>query len=237
MRVAIMQPTYLPWMGYFDLMLRSDVFVFLDDVAVERKSFQTRQRIKGPNGPIWLSIPCKHGPQDQRICDVEIDNSRPWSSKHWWSIRESYAKAPHLEYLNHLLPGFDMAGEVVPLLLSNFTVAVIMAMATQLLDWNGLFSLSSKMSNLRPDREDHIIDICKAVGVDELYDAAGAEALLDPVPFKEAGIRLVFQKYEHPVYRQLHGPFVPYLSALDAILNCGSKARNVILSGGKSCES
>ena len=94
--VGIMQPTYLPWMGYFELIDRSDCFVFLNDVQFQKKSWQHRNRIKGANGDILLSVPVQtKGRRFQKIYETEIDTNQQWVKSHLRTIEISYKKAPY----------------------------------------------------------------------------------------------------------------------------------------------
>src|SRR3981081_1029831 len=101
MKIGIMQPTYLPWMGYFELMASSEVFVFLDDVQFNKKSWQQRNRIKGPNGELLITVPVLNkGKRDQAICEVCINNDdRDWGKKHLRSVELSYQKSPFFDWL------------------------------------------------------------------------------------------------------------------------------------------
>lgn len=234
MRVAILQPTYLGWAGFYEMLASVDTYVAYDHVQLKRKSFQTRQRLKGDRGPIWLRIPLRHGRRDMPLYEAEIDQAQPWSENHWKSIVQAYRKAPFwrdyeaglaAKYDNAHCSGYDM--------LSDWNIGLIYAMC----DWLGIETKIVRSSDfvehgVQP--EQGIVSICRAVGATCLYDAAGAEPLHAWDVVREAGIKLTFQKYEHPVYRQLHGEFIPYLSALDCILNEGPKAREIILSGGRT---
>jgi len=92
--VVISQPTYLPWAGYFRIMKEADVYIFLDNVQFEQRSWQSRNRIKSVEKFVWMTIPTHHESQS-RICDVEIDNSKPWKRQHQTAIKTSYGKAPY----------------------------------------------------------------------------------------------------------------------------------------------
>ena len=100
-----MQPTYLPWLGYFDLIHRSDIFVFLDSVQFDKRSWQQRNRIKSPNGELMLTVPVlTKGRFDQQIYDVGIDISQNFEKKHFNSIRSNYTKSKYFKYFKvHLL--------------------------------------------------------------------------------------------------------------------------------------
>jgi hypothetical protein len=95
MILSIHQPAYLPWLGYFDRIARSDKFVYLDNVQFERNSFINRNRIKTPHGPIWLTIPVRLKEHfNKTIADIEIDARQNWKRKHLWSIEQNYRHAP-----------------------------------------------------------------------------------------------------------------------------------------------
>ena len=102
--LVILQPGYLPWLGFFDQMRRSDVFVYYDDVQYDKHGWRNRNRIKTPSGPQWLTVPVRHsGLGSPRIVDVEIDSRTPWVRKHLASIRQAYAAAPFLrQYMPEL---------------------------------------------------------------------------------------------------------------------------------------
>lgn len=228
--VGIQQPTYIPPAHFFNLIARSDAFIFLDDVEYIHGGYHQRQRVKGPNGPIMLTVPVKtSGLRGQLLKDVLIDYSRDWRSKHWKTIQACYAKAP-------------VAPEYLPLLeeayvgmrvnhLSEFNIYLIWTLMKCLCITTKLYR-AQDWRGLRPGREDHVIDLCRKVHADVLFDAGGARELLDPAPFAAAGIELRFQDYRHPEYPQLWGgPFVPYMSVIDLLMNLGPKAKDVILSG------
>lgn len=87
---AVMQPTYMPWLGYFNMIQQVDVFVFLDSVQVEKRSWQVRNRIKGPDGAVMLTIPIKAG-NSLRICDAQINNEHDWKRKHLRALECYYS--------------------------------------------------------------------------------------------------------------------------------------------------
>lgn len=228
MRVAgIMQPTYLPWMGYFELMDQSDVFVLLDDVQFNRKSWQQRNRIKGPNGEVLLTVPVITSGRDrQRIDQVEVDARQPWAEKHRRSIELAYGRCPHFD---RYFPAFESlyAREWRRLLDLN------RAFITALRDLLGIptpLTLSSDLGTTGQGNA-HIVEICKAVGCERLYDASGAQEFIDIGAMSRAGIEVVFQEYRHPTYAQAHGAFLSHMAALDVLFNEGPNALAIIRSG------
>lgn len=230
MKCAIMQPTYLPWLGYFELMADSDCFVYFDDVQFVKKSWQQRNRIKSVTGELMLSVPVlKKGELEQKINQARINNLERWQHKHLASIEKNYAKAPYLDrYLGGLREIYRESHDR----LVDLNVSLIEFLRREL----GIATPTVFSSDLEPQggRNQRIVDICRKVGADTLYDAAGAAEILDHGVFAEAGIRLLFQHYRHPVYRQLHGEFIPYLSALDLLLNEGERSAEIIRSGAQA---
>lgn len=224
-----MQPTYLPWIGYFELIASSEVFVFFDDVQYEKKSWQGRNRIKTPNNELMLSVPViTSEARFQKINEAKINNAEPWSRKHLKSIEVNYRKAPYFDryfpkvqelYLKEYERLVDLNSDLIKLFCKEFGIKTRMV-------W------SSKIE-ARKGRDEKIIDICRNLGADELYDAAGAKDILDLQKYEQEGIDLVFQDYHHPEYKQLHGDFVPYMSALDLLFNEGDGSLKIILSGAR----
>jgi hypothetical protein len=223
-----MQPTYLPWLGYFELMLNCDRFVYFDDVQFVKKSWQQRNRIKTVTGELMLSVPVlSKGMRDQKINQVHINNQENWQHKHLASIDNNYRKAAYFhQYINGLreiyLRRFDK--------LLDLNLALIEFLCHQI----GIGTSTVLSSELDPqgDRNERIIDICLKIGADILYDAEGAAEILDQAAFERNGITLIFQHYRHPTYHQLHAGFIAYLSTLDLLFNEGDKSKEIIRSGG-----
>jgi len=228
MRCAIMQPTYLPWVGYFAMIESVDVFVFLDDVAFSRQSWQQRNRIKTQSGPQWLSVPVKlAGKSHQLIRDVEIDDIQPWRRRHASTILMSYAKAPYMSLHSAWIQNVYHTQQSS---LCELNIGIIQNIA-ELLGLNTKFRLSSTIEK-SDDRIGRLVAYCKAVGADEYLSPPGSFDYLGiGDEFVNQGIRLSYLHYEHPIYQQLHGPFVTHLSAIDLLLNEGSKGYAVIMSG------
>jgi hypothetical protein len=228
---AIMQPTYLPWIGYFALMDMADAFVFLDDVQLSKQSWQTRNRIKGESGKeLLLSVPVRHAGA-QPIKDVEIDGSH-WIAKHVKSFTQNYRKAPHFS---------DAVGLYEPALQSGATklcdlnIAIITAVADRI-GITGKRVRSSGIAAKSDDRRDRLVDICKAVGADTYLSPAGAAGYLSEDDgegqFAAHGMALLYQRYEHPTYPQINGAFLPYMCVLDLIANVGLAAAGAVIRGG-----
>lgn len=221
-KAVILQPTYLPWIGYFDLIKKSDVFVFLDSVQFEKRSWQQRNRIKTPHGWIWLTVPVKE--EFKRICDTEINNSVDWATKHWKTIYHSYARAPHFgEYKDFFEQTYHMRWKY----LVDLNVHIIKYVASSLgLEPN--FQFSSKM-DVHGKKQQLLIEICKKVGANVYLANVGSRKYIgEGEEFKEAGIKLEYHEFKHPIYPQLFGDFVPYMSAIDLLFNVGHDSAKLV---------
>lgn len=228
---AIMQPTYLPWIGYFALMDMADVFVFLDDVQLSKQSWQTRNRIKGESGKeLMLSVPVRHAGA-QPIRDVEIDGAH-WVAKHLKSFTQNYRKAPHFVEALALYEPVLQGGSAK---LCDLNIALISAIADRL-GIAGKRVRSSEIAEKSADRRDRLVDICRQFGADTYLSPAGAAGYLSEddgeAQFARHGMTLLYQCYEHPTYPQVNGAFLPYMCVLDLIANVGTtEAATVIRSG------
>lgn len=222
--IVVLQPGYLPWLGFFDQMRRADVFVYLDDAQYDKHGWRNRNRIKSQSGPQWLSVPVRHrGLGFPRILDVEIDNQTTWARKHVSSIRQAYARAPHLaDYLPALEEILGRRWERL--------VDLDLALSTRMAGWLGLSTRVERSSSLglATERSERLLEICSRFGAGRYLSGNAAQDYLDVPLFERHGIAVEWQDFAHPVYPQLHGAFVPYLSALDLLLNCGPRSGDVL---------
>jgi len=230
LRAAISQPTYLPWLGYFDLIDQVDTFVFLDTVQFEKRSWQQRNRIKLPTGLSFLTVPVAvKGNFKQTIAEAEIAAPDFWAT-HLRSIATNYRRAPFFEqYFSELSNVFG-------------TISGLRSIADlniQLIDWFcKVFGIETKIcrsSEMKQfgRRSELLVNLCRFLGADYYLSPLGSSVYLceDLRIFADAGIEVGFQNYEHPEYRQLFPPFVPYASALDLLFNEGPDAMMIIRSG------
>jgi hypothetical protein len=221
--LVVLQPGYLPWLGFFDQMRRADVFVSYDDVQFDKQGWRNRNRVKSPAGaPHWLTVPVHHRGQPG-LQDVEIDNRRPWARKHVATLRHFYARAPFLDrYLPELEELLGRRWER----LTALDEAVVSLMA----GWLGLRTRVVRASELEigGSRSERLLAICRHFGAERYLSGSAARTYLDTALFEREGVSVEWQDYSHPVYPQLHGAFVPYLSAIDLLLNCGSESGAVL---------
>jgi len=226
--VGILQPGYLPWLGFFEQLYRSDIFVIYDDVQFEKGSWRNRNRIKTPQGIQWLTVPVLKGRQGfQIIKDVRINNSVPWQKKHIKSIRQNYSKAVHFDYYTDEL--FGIIGKHFDFLL-NLNI--------ELIDWFckmlGIQTKTILSSELymQGNGIERLIRIIKHLGGDTFYEGSAGRNYIDVNTFENSDIKVQFQDYKHPVYYQLYGDFIPYLSIIDLLFNHGPETLNIILRRG-----
>ena len=229
MKIAISQPTYLPWCGYLDLIDQVDTFVILDNVQFEKQSWQHRNRIKTPTGLQWVTVPVQfRGHFGQLIREVEIRDIG-FASKHLRAIELNYRRAPFFEqyfpYLGRLLP-CQVGSKLVDLNLR------LLQWLCSVLQMNSRLVRASELT-AKGKRTELLANICAELGATEYLSPIGsADYLLDESEaLTSRGIALAFQHYDHPEYGQLFPPFVAYASALDLLFNEGPRALEIIRSG------
>lgn len=223
MRLCVLQPGYLPWLGYFDQVASADIFVHYDDAQYDKHGWRNRNRIKSPGGePHWLTVPVyHHGKGDFRIDGAQIDSKLNWQKKHLQTLRHFYAKAPH----------FDMVfPELEKLLQRAWTSLVdldleLIAFLCERLGLKTPLERSSKL-DIPGERNDKLLTLCAHYGATQYLSGNAAKGYLETQRFAERGIEVVWQEYRHPTYRQLHGAFLPYLSAIDLLFNEGPNSRH-----------
>ncbi len=229
--VAIMQPTYLPWVGYFDLLDQADVFVFLDDVHFSRQSWQQRNRIRTAKGLEWLTVPVlRKGRGGQLIRDVELNARVPFAEKHLRSVSLNYGRAPH--FAEH----FEQFGAV---LRSAAATGRLVELNISLIDWlASQFDIATRRvrsSGLGAagERSALLLDICRRVGADAYLSPRGALTYLveDHRLFEQGGLPVFVHSYEHPEYAQVYRPFIPFASAIDLLFAVGPESLKIIRSG------
>jgi hypothetical protein len=222
--LVVLQPGYLPWLGFFDQMRRSDVFVYYDDVQFDKHGWRNRNRIKTPAGPMWLTVPVQHtGLQTTRIVDALIDRTTAWARKHVRSIRQYYARAP---FLDRYLPELEEVLERDWTHIAALDMAVVDLMARWLSLKPAVFRSSAL--GIGGSRSERLVNFCLHFGATRYLSGDAAQDYLDLDLFTSAGIAVEWQRFRHPVYPQLHGEFVPYLSALDLVLNCGDDSSGIL---------
>lgn len=225
-----MQPTFLPWVGYFDLLEQVDEFVFLDNVQFEKQSWQQRNRILGSSGLEWITVPVHtKGRFGQKICDVEIKTT-DFPAKQLRTISYHYAKAPYFNAYWDELQGILRGVEDSPSL-----AKLNMSLVRWLSKWFQLNTSFRLASEMQPEggRSERLVAMINALGATHYISPLGAAVYLqqDEHVFSDAGIDILFQNYAPSPYKQLHSGFVPGACALDILFNEGPAAGEIIRSG------
>jgi hypothetical protein len=224
--VAVLQPGYLPWLGFFDQLARSDVFVIYDDVQFDKHGWRNRNRVKSPAGPHWLTVPVLHsGKNSPANHTVEIDQTQPWARKHLGSIRQFYGSAP---FLSLYFPELEELLHRQWLRLIDLNLALL-GLLCRWLDLRPTIVRSSLLG-LSGGQSERLLNHCLHFGATRYLSGSAARDYIDTALFGRHGIEIVWQDYAHPVYPQLHGAFVSHLSTLDLLLNCGEQSRSILLS-------
>lgn len=220
-RIAIVQSNYLPWRGYFDLMASVDEFVLYDDVQYTRRDWRNRNQIKTPQGLQWLTVPVRvKGKYLQAIRDTEIEGATDWAADHLKAMTLNYRKATHFdETMRWLKPLYDE----IPMFLSQLNRRLLEAVAQRL----GISSslTDSGMYRLEGDKSERLASIAEQAGANVYVSGPAARSYLDEAVFAGRGITVEWFDYTgYGPYPQLWGEFVPNVSVLDLLFNCGGNA-------------
>jgi hypothetical protein len=228
MKVVILQPSYIPWRGYFDQICRADLFIFYDDVQYDKRGWRNRNQIKTPKGKQWLTIPVhSRGAQTENIHinQIQIAWDTPWSQNHLKAIHHSYAKAPHFARYVSLLERFFQRHDEF---LANFTIDFTIALTRELGNAQTRFMRSSELADINGQKTDRLIQILQAVGGTHYISGPSARDYIEKEKFDIVGITLEYMEYNYPEYPQLYPPFDPYVSILDLLFMTGPEASNYI---------
>lgn len=216
------QPAYLPWCGLIDKIAQADRFVIFDVCPMESSGFENRNRILGTVGEQWLTVPVRRG-RNTPLSEVEVLNCAVWRRKHWRSIELAYQRAP---YWNLYADGLAVFYQHTYTKLVDMTHDMLLWFMEML----GLEQPVIRASSLKLEgaKSDLVLSMCKAMGATEYIFGALGRTYADVPSFEAAGIRVRFQDYKHPTYRQMHRGFIPNLSVLDLMMNVGPDSLKVL---------
>lgn len=215
-RITIHQPNYMPYLGFFDKVKKSDIFIILDNVQFIDSGFEHRNKIKTKDGMQWLTVPVRKN-LGQPIKDVETANQK-WQRKHWRSIELNYHKSPNWEkyyvffeeyYRQEYKYLIDATMPVIEWFMDTFKLRRKIIMASELLPKTDLKSTELLVELVK-----------RAKGTTYLSGKMGKD-YLNESRFEEEDIKLEYQNFQHPSYVQQFGNFIPNLSALDYLFNAG----------------
>ncbi|MDX8383747.1 MAG: WbqC family protein [Ghiorsea sp.] len=225
--VTIHQPNYMPWSGFFHKWMHADAFVILDTVQYHKNEWQNRNQIKTSQGSQWVTVPVSYR-FPQHIEEVGIVSS-PWAKKQVSSIEQAYAKAA---YLSEYWPALRAILLQKHTRLVDLNVAVIRYLG-QALGCTSPLLLASELPVDQDEPTQRLIAICQHLHADTYLSGQEGRSYLQQDAFSQTKIKLMFQHAQPPTYSQLHGTFVPYLSALDLLLNTGKDASTIIKNMGE----
>jgi len=219
------QPVYLPWLGLFHKISLADLFIYFDQVQYQPKDWNNRNKIKVNNGELLLSVPVKtKGHRQKNISEIEINNDIPWQRKHWKSIKFAYEKSP---YFSTFACFFDE-------LYNSRVWTNLTELNLHMLRWFLMvlgIDVELRLArdyNFTGYKSELVRDMCLKLGANMYIFGALGKDYSDIESFTKSGISLLFQDYIHPVYPQQYGDFIPNLSIIDLLFNCGPNSLKIL---------
>lgn len=212
MITTVLQPAFLPWLGYLSMIKLSHTFVLYDDVQFFRW-FVNRNKLKVDGKEKWLTVPVSS--HRDLINQTKISYGTDWMGQHLETIRHAYSRAENFK------EGFDLARDIYRKFDTISELAV--HSVKTICDYLGLKTklvLSSDLAVADTGKTSRLIDICRATGGNVYLTGYGSADYIDPGMFEKEGMRMLFFKYEEQPRRQIGGTFVPFLSSIDAVMNC-----------------
>jgi hypothetical protein len=229
MIVAILQPSYIPWRGYFHQIALSDLFIFYDDVQYDKHGWRNRNRIKTSSGSRWLTIPVHSSGnvvEEIPINQIRIDWQKNWAESHWQILNQVYKTAPFFSQYYPLISGFYHSK---PDLLADFTIQTTIELAGEIGINQTRFMRSSEIPQVTGKKTDRLIQILKSVGATGYISGPSARDYIEQEKFDAAGIPIEYMNYDYREYPQLFPPYDPQVSILDLLIMTGSEALSYIL--------
>jgi hypothetical protein len=224
---VILQPSYIPWRGFFDLVHRADVFVFYDDVQYDKHGWRNRNRVKTAQGTKWLTIPVlSRGNVSEGLAlkDTRIAWAEDWAKKHAATITQSYRRAPFFASYAPLVERFYAQR---PELLCDFAIATTIELA-RVLEISGTRFVRSSELGVEGSKTGRLVEIVKRVGADLYLSGPSAKDYLDETLFRDAGVGVEYMAYQYPELDQLHPPYDPQVTVLDLLFMKGPEAASFI---------
>lgn len=226
MKCVILQPSFIPWRGFFHQVHEADLFIFYDCVQYDKHGWRNRNRIKTAHGSKWLTVPVtipKHV-DGAPISDVRITDGGLWRRKHLSTIDQAYAKSASYQWAREIVGEiYDIDADRLADLTCRSTEMIAKAIGI-----TGTTFIRSSTLDLTGRRTDRIIDALEKVGATQYLSGPSARSYIEPQKFSERGIELQYIDYDYAPYRQLHGDFDPSLSIIDMMFNLGRDAGRFI---------
>jgi hypothetical protein len=217
--VVIHQPDFLPHLAFFDRLMSADLFVVFDTaqyVTGTSRSWMNRDRIKTRHGAKWITVPVQKSSRGARVMDIKLLTTDDWRADGLSLIVENYKEAP---FFDEVFPYMEDLYRYKCRRLLDFNLRSI----TMLMDLFSITIETTLASTLHSEGKANelLVDILKKTHATTYLSGVGAKAYYDPEPFRRAEIAVIWQDFKHPIYPQLYGDFVPYLSSIDLLFNCG----------------
>lgn len=225
MIVGIHQPNFIPWIGYFYKIYRSDIFVLLNDVQFVKNSYADRNSIKTAQGTCYLKMPLEMQSHTANYNEVRIKHELNWQEKQLKTITMNYKKAP---FFDEVYPDVEDWFRNPESSLDRFNSRIIMDISQKLGFSTGfLYSGDLKLEDKSTERLIDIIKLCKG---DQYFSGTGAAKYQEEERYRQEGIDLIYTDFKYPEYPQLWKGFEQNLSILDLLFNCGYKESAKIIS-------
>lgn len=228
-KVAILQSNYIPWKGVFDMINMVDTFVFFEDVDFTKRDWRTRNKIKSPQGEIWLSVPVQKNHRGTKIYEIKISQHEDWQRNHYKTIVSNYKKAKYFDEFHDLLEAIYLKEKWENL--SEFNIFVTKLICSRL-SIRTNFENSINI-NAEGAKDMRLIDICKKINATEYLSGPAAKKYINPEHFKKNEIKLSYIIYNYMEYPQLYNGFDHYVSILDLLFNCGPESPKYLFSNKK----
>lgn len=215
-QIVIHQPDFLPYLGFFHRLINADIYIVLDHVQFSPRNWTHRDKIKTQNGPAWLSVSIQKSRSNTAIKDIVLAQDGLWRTANINAIKGNYGGSP---YFDQIFPKLVMLYSRPITHLVDFNLAGI-DLICELLG----ISIDTRLSSehlITSRKSEMNAELVAAVGGARYLSGIGARAYHDQTPFNRLGIEVVWQEFTHPIYPQQFGEFVPYLSTIDALFNCG----------------
>ncbi len=236
MKVAMMQPSFLPWQGFFELIYQSERFIFLDDFQFSVQSYHQRNRLFASRGKIeWYTVPIQRSSSFKLpLNQTSIMESIPWRIKMWKRLQQNYSKAIYYREIAPLIENWLLSPQAPSLAENNCKFTMLVC---DILNLSREFRLSSQFPTEK-QRSERVLELLRWCEADHYYCARGSfDYMLDDGVFPVDDIKILFQDFKPAAYQQVGSPdtFVPYLSVLDALMNIGpSLTMELIRTGTKN---
>lgn len=225
------QPVYLPWLGLFHKIALADLFCYFDIVQYQKKDYNNRNKIKTKNGELWLSVPVQSKNHFEKNVSEILIIQNEWVKKHIKSIELNYKKTPF----------FDLYFPEIKTILTNDSKESLGHLNLQLLEYFleclGINTPVVKASdyNFKGKGSNLVLDMCVKLGANKYIFGEQGKNYADIDSFKDAGVEVYFQKYKHPIYKQIGWNFLPYMSVIDLLFNTGEESYKILMSGDNQC--